>query len=150
MNSEPNVESMRRRFSRSLIGRWTTQTGTFDMIAQHWEIRADGSGLFVDTGSCGHPRSETRFEWRQRAERVFELRLIEFIALQSGQESELADEEREWQQVPYDFIRFDSDVAPFVGLVDTSSDVDNGFYGSLSPMMYAGPISDTCDDEQRP
>lgn len=69
-------------------------------MGQHWEIRPDGTGQFTDTGPFGHPRSETRFEWRQAEDFLFELLLTEIIAFQQDYAPDLEDDERECAASP--------------------------------------------------
>ena len=143
MEAQPWIEESRRRFARSLVGRWSTAQGTFDTVmGQHWEIRPDGTGRFTYTGPFGHPRSETRFAWRQSEPFVFELRLTDYMALELDYASELDDEDRAWQAIRYDFVAVPTDSGLQVGLIDVAQAGAelSGFLDSLAPLAYIGPV----------
>ena len=143
MEVQFRIEEARRRFAQSLVGSWSTAQGTFDMVmAEHWEVRPDGTGRFTDTGPFGHPRSETRFEWRQGEPFVFELRLTEYVAISPDDDGELDDDDRKWKAVRYDFVEVPTDVGPLVGLIDATQVGAKfaGFLMSLAPLAYSGPI----------
>jgi hypothetical protein len=144
MDAEKWLEKSRRCFARSLVGRWSTAQGTFDVVmGQHWEIRPDGTGNFIVTGAFGHPRSETRFEWRQSEDFLFEIRLTECIAFHPDAAIELDDEDRAWKTIRYDFAITGSDFGFEVGLIDVAQAgmKFEGFLYSLAPMAYRGPKS---------
>jgi hypothetical protein len=133
------LEEARRRFAHSLVGSWSTAVGTFgSVIDQRWEIRADGTGQYTDTGPFGTPRLETHFEWRQNSKATFELRLVRRVALQPGDEPEpeLDDEERQWQTIRYDFIMVNTDTGSRIGMIDVSQlgREFKGFLDSLAPL----------------
>jgi hypothetical protein len=145
---ERTIEESRARFARSLVGRWSTAQGTADMLmGQHWEIRPDGTGRFVDTGPFGHPRGETRFEWRQADAFVFELRVTAYVGDDDAQpedEDEDEDEDEPWRIIRYDFIEVHTDVGLQIGLVDVAQVGRElcGFLESFAPLAYRGPIAD--------
>ena len=146
---EQQIEAARRRFARSLVGRWSTAQGTFDVVmGQRWEIRADGTGRFVDTGPFGHPREETRFAWRQTDDFVFEMRLTERIS--SERDDELDDEDRAWRAVRYGFVVVETDCAALIGLVGAAPDgtTYGGFMDSMAPLAYTCPVN-VCGEARR-
>lgn len=149
MNLQPQLEEARRRFARSLVGHWSTSQGTFDVVMeQHWEIRPDGTGKFVDTGAFGEPRGETRFEWRQSEPFAFELRegaYVSFLpdeAAEPDDEVELADDDLAWRTIRYDFIVLGAEFGYGIGLIDVAQIGTEyaGFWMSLAPLAFAGPI----------
>jgi hypothetical protein len=109
-------------------------------MAQHWEARPDGSGRLTDTGPFGHPRSETRFEWRQSQDFVFELRLTERIAFQPDEAVEREEEDRQWYAIPYDLKAVPTDGGAHLGLVEVAEVgvLLDGFLDSLTPLAYGG------------
>ncbi|UQA59956.1 hypothetical protein [Polyangium aurulentum] len=149
---DPRIEQARARFARSLVGSWSTAQGTFGvMMAQHWEIRPDGSGRFVDTGVLGYPKSETRFEWRQDQPFVFELRETELIEYGPGDhaDSDENDENDEnddhpWVAISYDFVVIRTDVGEQIGLIDIrkreAKEPIFYFYWSLAPLAYCAAL----------
>jgi hypothetical protein len=144
MDTTRRLEEARHRFAHSLVGTWSTAAGTFGAVMdQRWEIHADGTGKFTDTGPFGAPRHETHFEWRQNAERVFQLRLVRQVDLEPGSEPEpeLGDEERQWQSIHYDFIAVTTDGGLEIGLVDAARVGREcaGFSHSLVALAYRGP-----------
>ena len=146
MDTTQSIEETRRRFARSLVGHWSTAAGTSSAVMdQKWDIRPDGTGAFTDTGPFGHPCCETRFEWRQPDERVFELRLVVRVAPQPGGEPEppLDDDERQWQSVSYDFVAVATDTGHAIGLIDMAQAgrPHAGFLNSLAPLVYRSSAS---------
>ncbi len=142
---QSQIEESRRRFARSLVGCWSTAQGTFNgVMGQHWEVRPGGTGRFTDTGPFGNPSSETRFEWRQSEEFVFELRLIERIAHQPEYAYELDEEDWEWREIRYDFLAVPTDCGVEIGLVATAKNGSNfgGFFDSTAPLAYCGPVGE--------
>jgi hypothetical protein len=138
-----SVEEARQRFATSLVGEWSTAVGTWRMAKdQIWEIRPDSTGKFTDTGPLGYSREETHFEWRQPAERVFEIRLLRYVSLLSGGELELGEDEREWRTIRYDFVPVTTDLEVVIGLVDVAQAGSRyeGFLDSGAPLVYRGPI----------
>jgi hypothetical protein len=107
---------------------------------QLWEIRPDGTGKYTDTGPLGHPRSETHFEWRQSAERVFEVRLLQYVPLQQGDDWSLDEDGHEWRSIRYDFVPVSTDLAVVIGLVDVAQAGSRyeGFLESGAPLVYCG------------
>lgn len=121
--------------------------GTFGvMMAQHWEIRPDGSGRFVDTGCSATPKSETRFEWRQDQPFVFELRETELVEYGPGDpaDGDEGDETDDWPWVAisYDFIVVRTDVGEQIGLIDVvrRKAEEPSFYFSLAPLAYRAAL----------
>jgi hypothetical protein len=147
MDVEAQIDEARRRFARSLVGRWTTAQGTFDAVmAQHWEIRADGTGQFTDTGPFGYIKAQTKFEWRQTEPFVFELRETEVVIDQQDSTNEPDDDDDSdcaWVPIKYDFATFTTDCGTHVGLIAITRTGSNGdgFYLSLAPLQYDGPIT---------
>jgi hypothetical protein len=148
--NDPRIEQARARYARSLVGSWSTAQGTFGVVmAQHWEIRPDGSGRFVDTGCFGTPTSETRFEWRQDQPFVFELRETELIEYGPGDPADSdegdegdEDDDSPWVAISYDFIVIRTDVGEQIGLIDIRrrEAKEPSFYWSLAPLAYRAAL----------
>jgi hypothetical protein len=139
MDKPRDIEEARRRFARSLIGRWATAAGTFAAIMdQRWDIRDDGTGTYTDTGPFGATLSETHFEWLQSEERVFQLRLTRRVA--AGDDASLDDDEQRWLSIRYDFIAVATDAGTDIGLIDIAQaeQPNAGFLNSLAPLTYRG------------
>lgn len=140
---DPRIEQARARYARSLVGSWSTAQGTFGvMMAQHWEIRPDGSGRFIDTGYSATPSSETRFEWRQDQPFVFELRETEVVEYGpvDPTDSDEGDEtdDSPWIAITYDFIVVRTDVGEQIGLIDSArrEAKEPSFHWSLAPLAH--------------
>ena len=143
LHIQQKIQDARSKFAQSLVGRWSTAQGTFNAVmAQHWEIRPNGTGCYTDTGPFGAPRSEMRFEWRQSNHFVFELRLTEYLACHPDDAIELEDTDRNWRAIRYDFMIVTTDFGTHVGLIDVSQIGMElaGFLDSLAPLVYIGLI----------
>ncbi len=148
LNLAQQIEEARRRFSRSLVGRWSTAQGTFGAVLdQHWEFHPDGTGKFTDTGPFGHPQAETSFEWRQESDFVIEFRITGATYFDEESSSEVdgqddPDEEEKWLTIQYTFISVPTDCGGVVGLVDETQIGQKfcGFHLSFSPLSFDGPI----------
>lgn len=110
LRTDPDAEAMiadyRARFSAAPIGVWVDCIDEFMGIGfagvsgkYCWtEIREDGTGTTAD-------EAETiKFEWRPIRERVIEVRCIERIPAPEGWTEEEIAEDRQWEQVEYDFV----------------------------------------------
>lgn len=149
MNIQAELDEARRRFARSLVGRWSTERGTRGVtMGQHWEIRPDGTGKFTDTGPFYAPRGETHFEWRQSEPFTFEFRQGDYVSFEPEEEAELKaadpddDEPWPWLTIRYDFIAVETEFGISVGLIDVAQLGREyaDFHMSLAPLAYAGPI----------
>jgi hypothetical protein len=136
------VDEARHRFANSLVGRWSTASGSFSQVMdQLWDIRQDGTGKFTNTGPFGHPRDETSFLWQQESEFVFRIRLVKQVydlGLATQDETEFDETEYPWLTVRYDFMVVATDFGFFAGLVQTSrvGTEFEGFSESLAPLVY--------------
>lgn len=112
------------------------------VMGQHWEIRADGTGKFIDTGTFGYPNSETEFEWQQVEDFVFTLRVTAFVAHEPRDMVHFDDEDREWTPIRYDFVPVNTDCGVTVGMIEASQRGGEfeGFFLSLVPLSYRGPV----------
>ena len=147
----PDIEEARRKFASSLVGRWSSAPGTFGMVmCQVWVIRPDGTGQFTDSGPFGYPRSETRFEWRQTNDFVFEMRLTEYVELHADYAHDLDEEDREWRKIHYDFTETPVDFWTTVGLIDKAQvGEQRGFLNSFAPLVYSRPIEPELQDSHK-
>jgi len=142
MDIQRQITAARRSFARSLVGRWSTAQGTFDKVmGQHWEIRSNGTGRYIDSGPFGEPRSETQFNWRQAQDFVFELQITTFVEYQSDFVADDDEAPYPWRAIRYDFIIVPTDCGEFVGIIDTAQigAKSAGFEMSLAPLSYIGP-----------
>lgn len=147
---DPLIEQARARHERSLVGAWTTALGSFGAVmAQHWEIRPDGSGTIVDTGPFGATRSETAFVWRQAQPFVFELRPTGFVDHDAdglAEDEEDDDGDAPWIAISYDFTLIPTEAGgEHVGLVDSrphdaSEPRTFFFYLSLAPLVFRAAL----------
>lgn len=136
MGIQAEIEEARRRFANSLVGRWSTSQGTFDMVmGESWEIRPDGTGSITEYAMSG--TSESRFDWRQSEPFRFEIRLVSDDDLDTPS----ASEDDEWEATNYDFVAVSTDVGKVVCLVEMSKtgQATGGFYPSFAPLSYNGP-----------
>jgi hypothetical protein len=152
MDAAPQVEEARRRFARSLVGRWSTEQGTFDMVmGQQWEIRPDGTGKFSDTRAFRGTIGETPFEWRQSEPFAFELRLGDYVSFEPAEETELDEADSDdgepwpWLTIRYDFTPVKTEFGLSVGLIDVAQlgTKCGGFLMSLAPLAYRGSIEES-------
>ncbi|MGL6073002.1 MAG: hypothetical protein ACRC8S_02450 [Fimbriiglobus sp.] len=145
MPTDPRIEDARQQFARSLVGCWSSAQGTFDIVmGKYWEFHEDGTGRAVDTGCFGHPRGETRFEWRQSADFEIELKMGEYVPshpddaveaeADEGHDDE--EEEDEWLRYRYDFEIIEHDCGREVALVGIVEYFN-------TPLSYCGPIRDS-------
>jgi hypothetical protein len=147
MENDPRIEDARQRFAHSLVGRWSTAQGTFDIVmGEHWEFREDGTGRMVNTGSFGSPRGETRFEWRQSGDFEIELKMGEYVPsypddVVKAEDYGDEDVEDDWFRFRYHFEIIEHDCGTEVGLIGIG-----GFLTLDAPLSYCGPIRDSVVD----
>lgn len=103
------------------------------VMGQYWEFRPDGTGQFTDTGTFGHTKCETRFEWRQVGDFEIELRITERVTDDPDDADEPDDEEWPWETIRYDFVIVRHDLGTEVALV-------GGLLSMDAPLGYSGPI----------
>ena len=100
------IEDYRKRFSSALIGVWVDCIDQFIGIGfggvsgkfSRTEVREDGTGCSADEEEL------VKFEWRRVRERVIEVRCVGRDPAPVGWTDEEIAEDREWQQVEYDFV----------------------------------------------
>jgi len=100
------IEDYRNRFSSAPIGVWIDCIDDFVGIGfggvsgkfSHTEVHQDG------TGSSADEDETIKFEWRRVRERVIEVRCIDRIPAPDNWTAEEIAEDRQWQQVEYDFV----------------------------------------------
>ncbi|MBC8134619.1 MAG: hypothetical protein H8F28_01870 [Fibrella sp.] len=92
----------RERFRLSLVGTWTSETGTFAMMGERMVIYPNQTGRF-DTYS-GSGDSTTYFDWEQVGEHRVRFRTTGFTGEEPGDDTEDRESEpEEWGEIHYDF-----------------------------------------------
>ncbi len=148
------LEETRTRFADSLVGCWSSASGSFSIVMDDsLQVNPDGTAIFRGYGCFGYAEGETHLEWRQSHPFEIELRVIREVILQRDEELDDDEDEDEgapkqedgsprWLTFRYDFVEVTHDLGTEVGLVAVGSDSKphRGFYGSLAPMSYNGPI----------
>lgn len=115
------VEEYRERFGRVPLGTWRTAQGTFDVVSSDvLTFRPDHTGT-IKYGSSFSGETAVRFEWREKGERVVEVRY-------AGDE---AGSEDLWDEISYDFKVLETDAGEEVVLYEVGHD---GFWDSDAPL----------------
>ncbi len=118
------IDDYRTRYSTAPLGAWATAQGTFDVVSHDtFTFYADHTGL-IQYGSAFSGESEVRFEWREKGERLIELRYVD---------EDDANEDELWDKVAYDFRLIETDTGEEVVLYEIGQD---GFWDSLSPLRH--------------
>ena len=115
------IEEYRSRFRSAPVGTWETAQGTFDAVqSQVITFHPDQTGTIDDHRSLSGS-GPVRFEWREKEERVIEVRY-------SDDESEA---EEPWDEIRYDFKIKEGDTGSEVVLYEVGHD---GFWDSAAPL----------------
>lgn len=116
------IKVYRERFRVTPAGRWRTARGTFDAVSSDTvNFCPDHTGV-IEYGSAFSGETSARFEWREKGERVIELRYVE---------DEVADEQEPWDEISYDFKRLETDAGGEVVLHEVGRD---GFWDLPAPL----------------
>ena len=113
MNNESIINEYKSRFQHNLIGKWSTKAGTFLMMTDTFEFKADGTGIWIITSGMGE--EIINFEWRTKAAFTIEFREID---------DDFAETD-DWVTINYDFKLLKTDVSEAIILVQKDS---NTFY----------------------
>ena len=113
------INLYRNRFKRSLIGKWTSAEGTFPMMFDEFFFNPDGKGTWL-SGS-GSREYQTKFEWREKADLVIEIR----------------EEEENWVEINYDFRVIGRGGKGIIGIVNSKR---NGNVSSSFPVNEGDEI----------
>ncbi|MEZ6139533.1 MAG: hypothetical protein R3B84_03075 [Zavarzinella sp.] len=146
MTDNGPIQQMREKFRHSLVGSWTAAVGSFNLaMDEHWEIRPDGTGTILSTGSFYYPKEKKFFIWKQTEPMVFALKVTGFMGcVDSDDDDEEIDdvfdpEAEEWYEIVYDFIPVSTDFCTIVGLIDKNrSTSDHERFYELFPLSACG------------
>ena len=142
---EYQIDEYRMKFSKAPLGRWSTGSGTFSSVMdQVWEFYENGTGKYTDYGAFGGEQGETFFEWRELTNLSIEFLVTEWAKLEDDAEDE--DEgPMDWISIRYDFKIVQHDAGSEVGMYDTRQEAGGaeyvGFWMSMAPLVYSGPIT---------
>lgn len=122
---EQKLEECRRRFRNAPVGEWSTARGTFDSLSSERVVFApDGTGT-LDSGSAFSGEQQLKFEWREKAPQVVEVRYVDDAAAVENDEV--------WDTVAYDFKLVEHDAGAEVVLHEVGRE---GFWDVPTPLRF--------------
>ncbi len=104
------IKQYRSKFQHNLIGKWSTKAGTFLMMTDTFEFKADGTGIWIITSGMGE--EVINFEWRTKAAFTIEFREID---------NDFAETD-DWVTINYDFKLLKTDVSEAIILFQEDRD----------------------------
>ncbi len=110
MKNEALIKQYQSKFQYNLIGKWATKAGTFLMMTDTFEFKADGTGIWIIASGMGE--EVINFEWRPKAAFTIELREID---------ADFAETD-DWVPINYDFKLLKTDISEAVILVQEDRD----------------------------
>ena len=117
------IEEYRARFRTAPLGTWRTAQGTFDAVSSDSvTFRPDHTGT-IEYRSSFSGEAAVGFEWREKAERVIEVRYAE----------DGTGAEESWDEISYDFRALDTDTGGEVALHEVGQD---GFWDISAPLRH--------------
>ncbi len=125
MKNEALIHQYQSKFRHHLIGKWTTKAGTFSMMRDTFEFKADGTGIWTIASGMGE--AIIKFEWRTKAAFTIEFREID------AEFEEIDD----WLTIHYDFRLLQTDVSEAVILVQKDRDT---FYLAQTKIGLSGNL----------
>jgi len=114
------------KFRHTLVGKWSSTEGTFQMMQDVFNFHLDGNGTW-ETFSQMLGDRKINFQWKEKAPYVIELR-------EEGEQS--------WVKIMYDFKIIENDVSKEVILYSTNSNLEKDtFYLAMTRISYFDKIS---------
>jgi hypothetical protein len=117
------LEQFNARFQHSLLGKWATAEGTFNLLYDVFEFEATGKGTWL-SGS-GSNEYLVHFEWRSKAPFTIQIR---------------EEEEENWLEIVYEFKLVDNDLQPTVILCQPGMET---FYLAMTKIAYVENVERT-------
>ena len=114
------LEKYKQRFEHSLVGKWKSAEGTFDLMYDSFEFLENGTGEWISEGA-GTERL-VKFEWRSKAAFSIEFREAE---------------DDEWIEISYGFKVIENDVAKEIILHQLGLDT---FYLAITRISFDGLV----------
>lgn len=121
MKDSERINLYRNRFRNSLIGKWTSAEGTFQMMEDEFNFSEDGKGTWISTSGSGE--ETIHFEWREKAPFTIEMREVG---------------EGNWMEINYDFKIMENDLCKEVILCQKDS---NRFYLAITRVSYSRKLN---------
>jgi hypothetical protein len=117
---DPLIEQSNARFQHSLLGKWASAEGTFNLLQDVFEFKATGKGTWL-SGS-GSNEYLSHFEWRSPAPFTIEIR---------------EDEDEDWIEIAYEFKLVYNDLQPTVILCQQGMET---FYLAMTKIAWVGDL----------
>lgn len=110
------IETYRERFKYSLIGTWTSDEGTFQMMQDTFVFYEDGKGVW--TSLSGGDKHQIGFYWKPKSIRTIEMR---------------ETKQDHWVEIKYDFKVIRHDIGETIILCEEGSDT---FYWAVTRVTF--------------
>lgn len=120
MNSKNKLNTYNSKFNRSLVGKWVTIEGSFNLLTDSFEFFANGKGIWLCSGTMSS--TKFNFEWRESDAFTIEIKL---------------EGDNIWDKIDYNFKEIETDTGNHIVLCQNGSDF---FYLATTRIGYSQDV----------
>ncbi len=123
MLDKTDIELYKRKFQRTLVGKWITIEGTFFLMTDTFEFFPDGKGTWIQSSGSGE--CVTYFDWNIDEPFVVNIleTKVEYLPDSEATEDNQEDEIKQWHKLEYDFKVISNDCGNEIALCNKDSEL---------------------------